>query len=153
MMMRLLSILRRDSAGTAAIELGIILPVLAMITLASADFVMGFGYKMNLQQYAQSGADYVVASGATLPTDTDIKDEIASLSGLSTSKITIAKWTECNAKKTLDILGLCPGSSDVRARYIQIDVADTYDPILDVSGIADFVQSSKLTGSVVVRLP
>nr|WP_137677351.1 TadE/TadG family type IV pilus assembly protein [Parerythrobacter lutipelagi] len=142
-----------DRRGTATIELAIVLPVLSMVALGAVDLVSGFAHKMHLQQHAQAGADFVIANGETLPSESDIKAQITALSGLNTSAITITKWTECNAAKYTSGLVDCPGLSDLEAQYMQIDVKDEYQPILDIDGIADFVQTSTLSGSVVVRLP
>lgn len=153
MMCRLTSRLRRNQRGTSTIELALVLPVLGMMTLGSIDFAMAFGVKMKLQQYAQSGGDYVVAGGESAPSSTDVQSEVATVSGLEAANITVTQFTECNAVKIATV-GVCPGVSDFRVDYMQIDVLDTYEPILNIKGIADFLGGNKrLTGSVVVRLP
>ncbi len=144
--------LRPDARGTATIELAMALPVLTVMALASIDFVLGFGYKMNLQQYAQSGADFVIANGENLPTDAQVSTEVAAVSGLDPAAISVTKWTECNQAKQ-STYGSCPGASDNKANYMQIAVTDTYQPILAIEGIADFVPSTALTGTAVVRIP
>ena len=146
--------LRRDNRGVAAVELALALPILTVMALASIDFVLGFSYKMNLQQYAQSGADFVVANGETSPTDSEVKTEVKAVSGLPETAITITKWTECNrSKNTTTAYGSCPGASDEKANYMMVSVTDTYTPILNLKGIADFVKATSLTGTAVVRIP
>ena len=138
--------------GTATLEIAIILPTLVMLSLAAADFTRGFTNQLELQQYAQAGADFVVANGEILPTDTAVETEIVAVSGLTASAISVAKWTECNQNKQA-AYGDCPGNADVRANYMEISVTDTYQPILNVKGIADFVQPTQMTGTAVVRIP
>lgn len=144
----------KDRRGVAAVELALALPILTVMALGSIDLARGFSYKMNLQQYAQSGADFIVANGESIPTEAQVKTEVAAVSGLATTAITVTKWTECNRGKNGTLpYDTCPGSSDEKANYMQIAVTDTYDPILDIKGIADFVQSTSLTGTAIVRIP
>lgn len=152
MIMRFFQHLARDPRGVAAVEMAIVLPVLSIMALASVDFVFGFTHKIELQQYAQAGADFVVASGDTALTAAEVKAEVVALSGLPTGAVTVVKVVECNAVKITGT-GLCPGLSPIRAEYFQITVTDSYTPILNIDGIADFVGQRSLTGSSAVRLP
>ena len=154
--MKVLSVrksLRSDPAGTATMELALVFPVLAMMALAGVDFVMGFTHKLELQQYAQAGADFVSASDEDTPTTAQVKTEIVAVSGLDASAVAVEVWTECNSAKHSGTLTDCPGSSDVKAQYMKITVTDEYDPILDIEGVADFVKKKSLTGKATVRLP
>lgn len=153
MIERFLKHLHGNSQGTAAIELGLILPILSMMALASADFVAGFAQMTSLQQHAQSGADFVIANGETIPTTSQVQDQVVALSGLPKSAVTVTAWTECNAAKLSSGLVDCPGLSDLQAQFMKVDVTDTYEPILDIDGIADFVGKRTMKGSATVRLP
>ena len=150
--MKRLGILGRSDRGTAVVELGLALPVLLVLALAATDFVSAFSYKLKLQQYAQAGANFVVAHGENDPAPGDVKTEVASLSGLDASKIKITRWTECNQSEQ-DEYDTCPGSSDVKVSYMQIEVEDTYDPMISIDRYSEFLGATDLVGSVVVRLP
>ncbi|MDC0887310.1 pilus assembly protein, partial [Altererythrobacter sp.] len=76
MIMQLSKRLERSQRGVAAVEMAIVLPVLSIMALASIDFVFGFTQKIELQQYAQAGADFVVANGDTAPTEAEVKAEV-----------------------------------------------------------------------------
>ena len=78
---RLLRALLRAERGTSTIELALVLPVLGVLSLGAIDFAMAFGMKLQVQQYAQSGADFVVASGASVPTTDPVKTEVAPSAG------------------------------------------------------------------------
>lgn len=152
MMLDFLKALRDSRRGTATLEIAIILPTLVMLSLTAADFVRGFTNQIELQQYAQAGADFVVANGETLPSEADVKAEIVAVSGLTANAISVVKWTECNQNRQTSY-GACPGNGDVKANYMEIRVTDTYQPILNIEGIADFVQPTQMTGTTVVRIP
>lgn len=144
--------LRRESRAVATIELAIVLPVLAIMALGAVDFVRGFTFKIKLQQYAQSGADFVVANGEDLPTAADVKAQVVTLSGLDAADIDVTLWTECNQAKQ-SAYGTCPGASDVKVSFMQILVTKTYNPILAINGIANFLPSTQMTGKAIVRVP
>ena len=148
---RLLRALLRAQRGTSTIELALVLPVLGVLSLGAIDFAMAFGMKLQVQQYAQSGADFVVASGASVPTTDAVKAEVATVSGLAPTKITVTKFTECNQVKVV-IFNLCPGASDTKISYMTIEVQDTYTPMLNIEGFADFVSTTTLKGRTTVRL-
>ena len=155
-MMRLIAprlrTMSRDERGTSVLELALVLPVISMLSLAAIDFAMAFGMKLQVQQYAQAGADFVVASGATPPTPEAVKAEVVAISGLNASEVTVTRFTECNAVKVA-LFGLCPGLLDVKTNYMQISTVDTYEPMLNIDGIADFMTTSQMTGRTIVRLP
>ena len=144
--------LLRDEAGSSVVELGLVMPVFLMTALGGADFVMGFGKKLEVQQFAQSGADFVLASGESIPSDSEVAAEVAAASGLPTSAVTVSKFTECNAVKATTY-GQCSGTSAVQANYMAITVTDTYTPVLNIPGIAAFAQTTALKGKVTVRIP
>jgi Flp pilus assembly protein TadG len=141
-----------DQSGAAAIEIAIITPVLVMMALGAVDFVRGFSNQLELQQHAQAGADFVIANGEDIPSDAEVESEIVALSGLEAEDVTVVKWTECNQAKQASYGG-CPGNGDVQADYMQITVTHTFEPILDIEGMADFVGTTEMRGTAVVRLP
>lgn len=149
--MRSLRTLRADAQGTAVLEFGLSLPLLCMLALAGADFVFGFAHKIALQQYAQAGAEYIVAAGEDVPTDAQIAAEVKAASGLDASKIKVKRFTECNQAKVLSF-GLCPGVADVKVNYIEIKVTDTYTPMLSIPGYANFVKTTSLEGKTTTRM-
>jgi len=149
---RFIERLVRDRRGASLIELGIGLPVLIMLALGGCDIFGGFAADMRLQQYAQAGADFVVASGDTAPTTAAVQGQVASLSGLDPSKISVTTWTECNQSKNAT-WNNCPDTSDVKVNYMQIQVTDTYQPILSIPGYASFIGATALSGTTIVRLP
>jgi Flp pilus assembly protein TadG len=52
-----------DTSGVAAIEFGIIVPILVMMTVATVDIGMGFYRKMQVEDAAQAGAQWAIRNG------------------------------------------------------------------------------------------
>lgn len=144
--------LLRSERGNSVIELGLALPLLITLAMGGVDAVAGFGSKIELQQYAQSGADYVVAAGQEVPSTAEVKSEVVATSGLDASAVTVTSFTECN-QIPLQAKGVCANASALRADYMTITVTDTYEPILKIDGMVDFIGTTTLKGSVTIRIP
>lgn len=142
-----------DRRGTAVIETAIVLPVLLMLAFGFVDLGEAFATQMSIQQVAQMGADFVVAAGSSVPTDSQIKSEVASRSGLPASAIAIRRAFECNGAPQPSGEGGCPNADDTRVDYLTVSISQAYQPVLNIAGIADFVRVRNLNGAATVRLP
>lgn len=148
---RLISPFRSDQRGTAVLETAVILPVLLMIVLGFIDLTMGFTYHFKLQQYAQSGADMLVANFEDQLTDSEIKTEMASLTGLPQSAIEVTRIVECDHVAVNPDEG-CASSGQVEINYITIVVTDTFEPILGNIGLTNYIGATRLRGKTTVRV-
>jgi hypothetical protein len=150
MMMQKINQLRRDRKGTATIELALVTPILLTLALAGIDIALGYVHKLEVQQHAQIGADYVMSEMENVPTNVEIKTRVHEGSGLPLSAITIERWIECDGEK--NSLPACLNAGFDYTQYLSIEVEDDYTPILDVKGYADFVDQFTATGSVTLQV-
>ena len=150
MMMRKSKDLRADQKGTATIELAIATPMLLMFAFGGIDLALGYVHKLEVQQYAQIGADYVMSEMETLPTNVKIKARVHEGSGVPLGDITVARWIECDGKK--NSLPACINAGFDYSQYLSIEVDQDYEPILDIKGYADFVDTFTATGSVTLQV-
>ena len=154
-MTKLFSSLRRlcgNEDGVGVIETAILVPVLTFMALGFVDLTLGFSEKLKVQQYAQTGGELIVANIADVPTDSDIKTQLAAASGLPQSAFTITRWTECNAAK-INFKSKCALVSAVAANFIKIDVVKTYKPILGDIGPYGYIGDTSLKGAITIRVP
>ena len=144
--------LRKDRKGTATIELALATPILLTLALAGIDIALGYVHKLEIQQHAQIGADYVMSEMETLPLAADVKLRVHEGSGVPLSKITVDEWIECDGVKKMapTCVGLVSGAEETK--FMQISVKGDYTPILDVKGYADFVDQFTATGSVTLQV-
>jgi Flp pilus assembly protein TadG len=63
MFRRVLARAAGDTSGVAAIEFGIIVPILVLMVVATADIGMGFYRKMQVEDAAQAGAAWAIKNG------------------------------------------------------------------------------------------
>src|ERR1700740_3057285 len=52
-----------DTSGVAAIEFGIVVPLLVLMVVAAVDIGMGFYRKMQVEDAAQAGAQWAIKNG------------------------------------------------------------------------------------------
>lgn len=150
MIMRKSREVRADQKGTATIELAIATPVLLMFALGGIDLALGYVHKLEVQQYAQIGADYVMSEMETVPTNVEIKTRVHEGSGVPLGDITVNRWIECDGKK--NSLPSCINAGFDYTQYLSIEVDQDYEPILDIKGYADFVDTFTATGSVTLQV-
>jgi len=63
MFRRVLARAAGDTSGVAAIEFGIVVPILVLMVVATADIGMGFYRKMQVEDAAQAGAAWAIKNG------------------------------------------------------------------------------------------
>ncbi|HWU92761.1 MAG TPA: TadE/TadG family type IV pilus assembly protein [Sphingomicrobium sp.] len=155
MMTRLINRLRSDERGAAIIELAIIAPVFALMTVGIVDMSNAFGRKLALEQGAQRAIEKIMqTTGETTVEDTIKAEAVCQVNGVNadstckTSPITAADVTvtyrlECTdsagaitAQTSTDATtfdGYTCGSGTVsEAKYIQVGVVDTYTPLFPI---------------------
>ena len=141
-----------DTAGTATIELAIATPVLLTLALAGIDVALGFVHRLEVQQYAQIGADYVMSEMENVPLAAQVKLRVNEGSGIDVSKITVSEWIECDGEKvnSPSCVGLLSGAEETK--FMKIEVKKDYMPILNVKGYADYIKQHTATGRVTLQV-
>lgn len=123
--------LARDDRGAAVIELALIAPVLALITVGAIDMANAFGHKLALEQAAQRAMEKVQNTTGAKTIEDTIKVEAATQANIPESQVTVTFRLECGTAHTVqaDPHGNCPNATDESNRYIFVAVTDTYTPI------------------------
>lgn len=134
----------RDKRGTATIELALFAPILATMVIGVIDMSMAYGRKLQVEQAAQRAIEKVMqTTGVTSVADT-IVDEVADQADIPAdevdSKITVTYSLECDDEEPqtetdateFDLLSCAPGTLR-QARYIEVEVRDTYEPMFKIT--------------------
>ncbi|MXO50482.1 hypothetical protein GRI42_04085 [Erythrobacter gaetbuli] len=150
-MIALLSKALRDRGGNATIEIALVMPLVLMFALGGIDFAMGYRHKIEMQQTAQLGAEYVMGTMEDLPTAIEVRQAISDASGMPVGSITIDTWIECDGVKPTIAAPICVNPTAVQTDFMTITVRDTYTPMLNIDGIADFATTQTHVGSVTLR--
>ena len=148
-MIRQLRSLRSDDRGAAIIELAIVAPFMALLTIGVVDLSNGFGRKLRLEQAAQRSIEKVMQTTGTLTVeDTIAQEAVCQYNGTDADgvcltapitaedNVTVTHRLECNGVET-DAEDC--GDDEIEARWIEVTVRDSYEPMFPVhfSGIDD----------------
>lgn len=122
--------LAADERGTSMVELGIIVPFLALLVAGIIDVSMGLSARFSLQQAVGRSLELVQASPPKAGEDDSdisyeyIKTEAAAAAGTG-STVTLTRWRECNGVKKDDFKASCADGEET-ARYIEINIKKNY---------------------------
>ncbi len=148
---QMLSRLRGNKAGNATVELAMVMPIVLMMALGGIDFALAYTHKIKVQQYAHLGAEYVMGSMENVPSKVIVAQSISDATGLPLGSIRVTDWTECDGSRQPLGAPVCINPAAVETKYMKIDVSESYTPILNIEGIADFMSRQTHTGSVTLR--
>ena len=153
MMLKRFKNLRADENGAAIIELALIAPIFALMTIGVVDMSNAYSRKLALEQGAQRAVEKIMQTTQDDTVENTLTTEaVCQVNGTNangtckTSPITAANVTvtfrlECNASGTItaqtttnattfDTFTCALGSTE--ARYIQVQVSDKYTPMFPI---------------------
>ena len=129
MMRALLNKLRRDRRGIATIELALIAPILATLTIGVVDMSNAFGRKLALEQAAQRAIERVMQTTADTTVEETIKSEAAEQANVPEEQVTVTYQMECNQVLQDDFDNDTCATGEDEARYLMVTVTDVYQPM------------------------
>lgn len=124
--------------GAVAIEFTMVVPVLLIILIATADFGLGFYRKMQVQTASQRAAMYATVKGYNA---TAISNVITASPGAPASTPAPAKYCGCPGSTGLTVVSCTAtctvaGSSYTPGTYVSASAQATYSPIMPYPGLA-----------------
>jgi len=127
-MIKRLAALRRDDRGAAIIELAIVAPVLALLTIGVVDMSNGFATKLKLEQAAQRAIEKVMQTTGNGTAEEVIIAEAASQAEVEASNVTVTYRLECDGTVQADPDGECLETQKT-AKWVTVAVNDQYKPL------------------------
>lgn len=127
-MIRRLSSLGRDDRGAAIIELAIVAPVLALLTIGVVDMSNGFATKLKLEQAAQRAIEKVMQTTGNGTSEEIIIAEAASQAEVPVENVKVAYRLECDGTLQSDPDGECSGTQKA-SKWVTVTVTDKYKPL------------------------
>jgi Flp pilus assembly protein TadG len=130
MFRRVLARAAGDTSGVAAIEFGIIVPILVLMVVATADIGMGFYRKMQVEDAAQAGAAWAIKNGfdAKLISNAVTSATSAPVS-VSPTPVQFCGCASGSSISTVTCGTTCPGGA-LAGTYTTVSAQMTYNPIL-----------------------
>jgi Flp pilus assembly pilin Flp len=127
----LLRALRRDESGASIVEMGFLLPILAVMVAAIIDLSMGISERFSLQQAINRSLEMVQANRPTitLPNSsavdyTFLRQEVATAAKVPVGNVALTRWLECSGSER-PFEGSCLASEDT-ARYLRLRVTKNF---------------------------
>ncbi len=144
-MIRRLISLRSDNRGAAIIELAMVAPVIALLTIGVVDLSNGFGRKLRLEQAAQRSIEKVMQTTGSLTVEETIANEaVCQFNGtnangtcktapMTTDNVTVTHRLECDG--TVKVIA--PDDEDCapnqkESRWVQVTVTNDYTPMFPI---------------------
>jgi Flp pilus assembly pilin Flp len=125
-MIKRLKNLRRDDRGAAVVELAIVSPMIALLTVGVIDMSNGFSRKLKIEQAAQRSIEKIMNTSATDTIENTLAAEAATQANVPVSQVTVAYLLECDGVVTEG--EDCPAGQSV-SKWISVSVTDRYEPM------------------------
>lgn len=143
----------RDEKGAAVIELALVAPIFAVMTIGIVDMSNAFSRKLALEQGAQRAIEKIMQTTGDDTVEATLKTEaVCQVNGvnangtckttpITTSNVTVTYRLECTAPTAVtvqtsidsavfDTLSCPTGTKE--SRYIEVGVTDKYTPVFPV---------------------
>ncbi|MFB9269234.1 TadE/TadG family type IV pilus assembly protein [Bradyrhizobium erythrophlei] len=123
---------RRDARGAAAIEFGVLVPVLALMVVSVTDIGLAIYRKMQVENAAQAGVEYAIAHGF----DTNaISAAVVSATNSNAISASPAPVKYCGCATTSGVSSMtcgatCPGGGSA-GTYTTVSAQATYWTIIN----------------------
>jgi Flp pilus assembly protein TadG len=120
-----------DNRGVATIELALLAPLLAALTIGVVDLSNAFGRKLALEQATQRAVEKVMQTTVDDTVESVIKAEAAAQAGISEDNVTVTYQLECDEVVQADYETSCP-TGQKEARYLLVTATDSYTPVFSL---------------------
>lgn len=128
--------LARDVRGTMVIEVAIVTPVLAMMSIGAFEVARMVTRQQELQSGALEGQEIALAAQAGASTDVNtVKTILTNSLDLDQNQVTVQKKFRCNDETDLQDSADDCAEDDVVSSYMEITLVDTYNPIWTDFGV------------------
>lgn len=130
----------REERGAAIIELAIVAPVIALMTVGVVDLSNGFGTKLKVEQAAQRSVEKVMQTTGITNVETTIANEaICQFNGtnangtcktapLTADNVAVVHSLYCNNGATAVSTPDCP-DGETESKWIKVTVTTEYKPM------------------------
>ena len=138
-MIQILHKIRRDERGASIIEMALVAPFLATLTIGMVDLSRAYSEKLFVEQAAQRAVERAM-QGMQGDESTDIFEglqaEAAETADVDADDVTVRYWLECNgveqnaseATMADDYEKVCP-DGQYYSRHISVSIEKTYTPM------------------------
>lgn len=144
--------LARARSGAAALEMAIIMPVIAGMMLVAIDFSNAWSMRLQLEQAAQRGIELAAARKGVANNYDYVRAEAVAAWGKPVTSARAETWLECGGIRQGSLTANCNGAQ--RARYVAVTISADFQPSFNWGGVISGNRNGgfNLTGDATVRV-
>ena len=145
--------LARDRHGAAALEMAIIMPVVAGLMMVALDFSNAWSMRLGLEQAAQSSIEIAGARKGVATNYDHLRQAAIDAWGKPYSSAATDNWLECDGVRMDSITVSCNGGQ--RARYVSVSISAEYRPVFGWGQVISGNSANNgfvVTGDAVLRV-
>lgn len=130
-MMKRITFLLRNCAGTVTIELAMVAPILAAMLIGLIDISNAYSNKLRLEQAAQRTVEKVMQNGFKVADGPTLKTEAEAAAGTGATA-TVTWWLECDAVTQTGASAYSGGCPDGQqyGRYVQVSIVKPHAALI-----------------------
>lgn len=125
-MIRRLNQLGRDKRGAAIVELAVVAPMIALLTVGIVDLSNGFSRKLKIEQAAQRSIEKIMNTSASDTIEATLAAEAAAQGDVPLDQVQVSYRLECDGTKT--DAAECPEEQE-STQWVSVTVTDAYEPM------------------------
>jgi Flp pilus assembly protein TadG len=118
--------LARDQRGAAVVELAVVAPMIALLTVGIVDMSNGFSRKLKIEQAAQRSIEKIMNTSATDTIENTLAAEAAAQANVPVANVTVSYRLECDGAATDAVE--CTEDQQT-SQWISVTVVDKYEPM------------------------
>jgi Flp pilus assembly protein TadG len=116
----------RDDRGAVIVELAIVAPMIALLTVGIVDMSNGFSRKLKIEQAAQRSIEKIMNTSASDTIENTLAAEAADQADVPLDNVTVTYRLECDGVVT--DAEEC-GEDQQSSQWISVRVTDKYEPM------------------------
>ena len=135
-------------SGASAIELAVVLPVVATLVVGMSDLGLMGNLKYSLTKAANRSIELAMTNGPVDNKFEYLKSEAAEAAGVSVDAVSVENWLECEYVRQPDFGGSCT-APDLPFRYVKVTIASDYKSLFPGWVLP---ASNRVAGSATLRI-
>ena len=118
--------LGRDTRGAAIVELAIVAPMIALLTVGIVDLSNGFSKKLKIEQASQRAIEKIMNTSASDTIEATLAAEAAHQGDVPIDQVQVSYRLECDGTQT--DAEECPEDQE-STQWVSVTVTDSYEPM------------------------
>ncbi len=123
--------LARSERGTALLEFGMAVPILALVILGTVDFARAVAFQQNLEEIANRALERATAMGNATDSYATVRLDAIAAAAVPAADVTLDRWQECDGVRQASYDVVCPAAQQL-ARFMSIEIRKTYAPLFNM---------------------